>query len=1087
MVEGDGFRTQRDVGSTLIAELAAAGFEDADEIGRGGFGVVHRCTQVGLDRIVAVKVFAAEPDPDNRARFVREQRAMGRLTGHPNIVGVLEVGETESGQPYLVMQYHPQGSLDRRIREHGPLPVAEALQLGSKIAGALDTAHRLGILHRDVTPANILFTDYGEPALADFGIAHIPGGFRTTTGTVTGSPAFTAPEILRGDPPTPASDVYGLAATLFCALTGHAAFERRRGERVVAQFLRITTQPVPDLRESGFPDDVGAVVGAAMSHDPARRPSAAALGDDLRRIGRGHDPAGEDTPVPSAAARSGAAADDPATAPTGAGNLPTELTSFVGRRTELAEVRTALSASRLVTLAGIGGVGKTRLALRTAASVRRGFPDGVWLVELGEVRDPALVTGLVATTLGVHDLSTRPLGDVLVDVLSTRTMLLVLDNCEQVIDAVAELAWQLLARCPTLHVLATSREPLGVRGETVTRVLPLTTPEPDRVPSLRGAARYDAVRLFAERAAAALPGFALTDDNTRVVARICARLDGLPLAIELAAARLAALSADQILQRLTDRFALLTRGARGAPTRQQTLRWCVGWSHDLCTPAEQQLWSRLSVFPGSIELDAAEGVCRGDDESVDLLDTVSALVDKSVLIREENGGSVRFRMLDTVRDYGREQIEHSGDLPDLRRRLRDWYLRLTLDADDAWVGPDQLDWSARLARELPNLRAALEVALSEADGTALRIAGALNKFWRSRGLLSEARRWLDRALAEPGHRPPVVRAKALHAACEFALSQGDLVAATALVEEARALDTDPADATTAAFVGAADGYLALCTGDLDRAQSLLQDVVDAAEAPDPLTLRVDALLLLGWAYQLRGDLDRALIHLEHARTIAQEHGESVYRSYALWAIGIAVWRRGDGERAAGLLEEALRLTRLADNPITASSCLQALAWISGERHDARRAAVLAGAADALVRLVDRTTVLLPDLLVHQQRFERRARRDLGSRAYDAAVREGGTLDLAAAIAFALGESSGGEHTDGGRVPTGSARAVLTRRERQVAGLVADGLTNRAIASRLVLSRRTVEGHVEHVLAKLGFTSRAQIAAWFVDEGRADTD
>lgn len=255
MKDSDPLRTQRDVAATVADELRAAGFDNAEEIGRGGFGVVYRCSQPALQRTVAVKVLTAELDEENRERFFREQRAMGQLTGHPNIVGVLQVGATDTGRPYLVMPYYPQDSLDVRVRRHGPLSGEEVLRLGVKVAGGLETAHRLGIVHRDVKPANILITDYGEPALTDFGIAHIAGGFKTATGSVTGSPAFTSPEVLRGDPPTPAADIYGLGATLFAALTGHAAFERRSGEQVVAQFLRIATQPVPDLREHGVAEN----------------------------------------------------------------------------------------------------------------------------------------------------------------------------------------------------------------------------------------------------------------------------------------------------------------------------------------------------------------------------------------------------------------------------------------------------------------------------------------------------------------------------------------------------------------------------------------------------------------------------------------------------------------------------------------------------------------------------------------------------------------------------------------------------------------------------------------------------------------
>src|SRR5271156_6311569 len=259
MMDNDPFRTQRDVGLAVVTELSAAGFADAEEIGRGGFGIVYRCRQVALERTVAVKVLTAELD-ENRERFLREQRAMGRLTGHPNIVGVLQVGETQSGCAYLVMQYHRLGSLEARIRRLGPLGVDEVLRLGVKMAGALEAAHGLGIVHRDVKPANILLTDYGELALSDFGIAHISDGFKTAAGTFTGSPAFTAPEILSGDPPSEASDVYGLGATLFCALTGHVAYQRRKGEEVVAQFLRIATEAAPDLRDSAIPDDIATAI-----------------------------------------------------------------------------------------------------------------------------------------------------------------------------------------------------------------------------------------------------------------------------------------------------------------------------------------------------------------------------------------------------------------------------------------------------------------------------------------------------------------------------------------------------------------------------------------------------------------------------------------------------------------------------------------------------------------------------------------------------------------------------------------------------------------------------------------------------------
>jgi len=746
----DPLETQRDVGFAVMGELQSSGLSDAREIGRGGFGVVYRCTEPALDRVVAVKVLTTDLDHENRNRFVREQRAMGRLTGHPNIVSALRVGESESGHPFIVMQFHEQGSLDARIRRHGPLPLDELLRLGVRLAGALETAHRLGILHRDVKPANILFTGYGEPALTDFGIAHIAGGFETATGVITGSPAFTAPEVLDGQSPSPASDIDSLGATLFCAMTGHAAFERRSGEQMMAQFIRITTDPPPDLREQGIPGDVANVIETAMAGEPGNRPSSAlAFGDQLRAAQHHHGFPVTD-PVLSAASVRGQQRSPTSPLHQGhppavflaaneGGNLPQELTSFVGRRRELDEVKGLFSEFHLVTLTGAGGVGKTRLAVRTGASFRRAFNDGVWLVQAGDVRDELGLADTISATLRVQDHSARAANAVLVDFLSSRSMLLIFDNCEQIVNAAANLAVTLLQSCPDLRILATSREALGVAGEAVLRVPPLRVPEIDREsPPLQALPGYDAVTLFAERANAAVPGFTLTEENKGTVTRICRRLDGLPLPIELAAARLRVLSPEQVLARLADRFALLNQGSRVAPTRQQTLRACVDWSYELCSASEQLVWARLSVFAGSFELDAAEEVCGEGLSSEELLDVLTTLVDKSILTREEHGTAVRFRLLGTLGDYGRERAQTAGDYQQLRRRHCDWYEHLTLLAESEWISSRQLYWIARLEWERSNLHETLEFCIQNCPETGVRIAVALVPFWNSRSMFSEA-------------------------------------------------------------------------------------------------------------------------------------------------------------------------------------------------------------------------------------------------------------------------------------------------------------------------------------------------------------
>ncbi|MFE3001908.1 protein kinase [Nocardia sp. NPDC059246] len=1084
MVNSDPLKTQRDLGVDVVTELSAVGLEDAEEIGRGGFGVVYRCTQRGLDRTVAVKVLTCELE-ENRERFFREQRAMGRLTGHPNIIGVLEVGETETARPYLVMPYHPQGSLDARIRRYGPLSVEEVLHLGVKMAGALETAHRAEVLHRDVKPANILLTDYSEPALTDFGIAHLAGGFRTATGAVTGSPAFTAPEVLGGDPPSHASDVYGLGATLFCALTGHAAFERRSGEQVVAQFLRITTHPVPDLRERGIPDDVCAVIEAAMSRETRDRPTAAEFGQQLQRIQQAHGYRVDQIPLRAEPGSERAAPVRVVPAEEigvlslsgvglrgSTGNLPLELTSFVNRRSQVSALKNLLTGSCLVTLTGIGGVGKSRLALRVAHKLGRNFADGVWLVELGEVHDSSLLVDVVSGAFGVRQQVGRPMLEVLVEFLSTREVLLVLDNCEQVIDAVAQLVESLLRACPQLRILTTSREAVGIGGESVLPVPPLRFPEPGSGPSLRQAAGYDAVTLFAERAAAAVQGFQLAEDNQVSVAGICARLDGLPLAIELAAARLRTMSAEQILVRLTDRFAMLTLGSRGAPTRQQTLSWCIGWSYDLCTPAEQRLWGRLSVFAGSFELDAAEDVCGGDQSEPEFLDALTGLVDKSILTREESGAAVRFRQLETVQEYGKQKIREAGEYTVLCRRHRDWYERLALAAEADWISPRQLEWIARLRRELPNLRKAMEFSQSEADAAGVRTAAALYGFWVLSGRFSEGRRWCDRTLDNAPDAAAADRAKALYTSSVFATDLGDLPAETSRMAELRALAEQTNNPTIAALFAFADGYAALSRGDLARADTQLTAAVEAFSARGEVTFHSAALNLLGWTYALQGSNADAVACLEELLTISDSHGALVYRSKALRTMALAVWQMGDRERAAQLLEEALRLARRLVDPFVIALVLEMLAWIAAEKHDARRAAVLLGAANELIHACGGSGITRsPQLLAYREECERYSRDILGRRGYESAHQEGAGMSFETAVDFALGEHHRAE------TPPDRGAASLTKRERQVADLVAEGLTNKAIAGRLVISQRTAQGHVEHILTKLGFTARTQIAAW----------
>jgi non-specific serine/threonine protein kinase len=751
----------------------------------------------------------------------------------------------------------------------------------------------------------------------------------------------------------------------------------------------------------------------------------------------------------------------------------------------VAAAKRQLSDSRLVTMTGPGGVGKTRLALKVAAEVRRAFRDGVWLVELGQLEDQALVVHTVAAALGLREQSGRPLFSALEEHLAQRQLLLVLDNCEHLLDAAAGMVDALLHSCPHLRVLVTSRELLSVDGESLFQVPSLSVPDPQRPSSPQELTRSEAVSLFVDRGVSAVPEFGLTEDNQPAVIEICHRLEGLPLAIELAAVRLRTLSPQDIADRLGDCYRLLGKGPRVAPTRQQTLRSCIEWSYNLCSSQEQRLWARLAVFSGTFSLNAAEDTCAGGDlASENVLDLVAALVDKSILTLDEHGTVVRYRMLDTIREFGRERLHYTAEDASLRRRHRDWYSRLVLQAEAEWIGPRQTEWLTLFAREHPNIRAALEFSLAERHeaGVAVRMAAALHWYWFARGVLSEGRHWLDRALAQQDG-PTAGRGKALYTASRLAEVQDDLPAASAMVEEERDLAESLNDPCAAAHAMYAAGMVGLHSGDLHHAVACYSGALEVFRAhgkvdaqPETLFGVLESLWGLALTNGLLGETERAVGYHEQILAITEPRGEIWYRSFSLWALGVAVWRQGDTRQAAGLLERGLRLKRRMDEPLGTAWCLDALAWIAAEEQQAQRAATLLGAVETLSQATGAPTAPLPILIEYHERCERQTRRALGDQAFHTAFQRGRELNVEDATACALKEEPQAETT-----PPATVETVLTPRERQVAGLVAEGLTNKDIAARLVISQRTAEAHVEHILVKLGFTSRTQIASWAAPE------
>ncbi|TDQ00780.1 ATP-binding protein [Labedaea rhizosphaerae] len=752
--------------------------------------------------------------------------------------------------------------------------------------------------------------------------------------------------------------------------------------------------------------------------------------------------------------------------------LPSEVTSFVGRRRELAEVRRSLNGARLVTLTGIGGVGKTRLALHAAAGLRAAFPDGVWLAELGDLPDPDALADKIAAVFGLPADAGHPLA-ALTAFLADKRLLLVLDNCEHVLNACAALADRLLSTVAGLRVLATSRQPLELPGERTLPVGALAVPGPGGASRPGTLEQYDGIALFVDRARAIQPGFTLNERNYDLVVEVCRRLDGIPLAIELTAARLRSFSLAQLLDRLEDRYSLLTTGNRGAPKRQQTLQALMDWSYQLCTPEERTLWARLSVFTGGFELAAAEAVSGTGFDGTTIVDALAGLVDKSVVARTETDGRTRFWMLETIRRYGMDRLTEAGERDEVRRRHRDWFKDLVATAEAEWVGPNQVAWHRRFAAEGPNLRLALDYCLNEDGGQqdALEFATSLCVHGRGCTSLAEGRRWLDRVLAQVPE-PTSARANALWVNGWLALLQGDCPAARVLLDEARALAQRLGDAPAMAYVVQFSALADLFDGEFAAAVDGFADAMRRhEEVGNPNGLRASALQRV-MARCFAGDAVAAAA-IKRTRMVLRPTPSPVTGAYLSWCDAIERFIRRDRGDASGPAMQALRIGADAGEQWLVALSMETLAWLAADAGEHLRAARLLGAAEAARQAIGTKLSGLAYLRKHHEVSERVARSVLGDAAFEAGYREGARMSESQAISFAAPGKPARQAP--GRAARGDS--ALTTRELEIADLVARGLSNQEIADALVIARRTAETHVGHILAKLGFSARAQIAAW----------
>ena len=763
-------------------------------------------------------------------------------------------------------------------------------------------------------------------------------------------------------------------------------------------------------------------------------------------------------------------------------NLPAELSSFVGRRHELASVRGQPGPHRLVTLLGPGGIGKTRLAFRTAADQERSLADGAWVAELAPVLVPELVPETVVGALGIRSAERGTATERLVTHLRDRQLLLVLDNCEHVQEAATALAAELLASCPGVRVLATSRHALALPGELVLTVPPLPMPGPGQAAgSPEALMHYDAVRLFVDRATASWSSFRLTAANQDALAELVRRLDGMPLAIELASVRARSLTVQQILDRLSDRFALLTRGNRAALPRQQTLQALLDWSHDLLEPRERLAWARASVFSGGFDLAALEAVACDDDlPGAALADVVDGLVAKSVLVREPVaiGGAARFHMLESLREYGDARLAETGGAAPYAERHRRWYAGLAVTAAGELFGPAQVDWFTRLRADHDNLRAALERLTHDPTDAVegLRMAAALQHHWVMVGRFGEGRAWVERLLAqlpapdadEPVERS-VARAAGLEVAGRLAVLQGQIDVGRPLLEEALAAATAAGDATWRAHALHGLALASAFWGEPAAALPLLEEALALhREGTDPFGVPL-ALVQLATVHATLGDPDRAMAYAEECIALSEAASERWCAAMARWVEALVQWQLGHGTRARTYARDVLRLKEPFGDRMGMAMSVEVVAWAESDAGRAAEAARLLGAVQAALDSIGAS--LFGHLHEDHDSCLARTRAALGEAAFGQALEEGATLRFDEAVALAVGR----------RTPTPAAadgdEVRLTRRESEIAQLVAEGLTDREIAERLVLARRTAEGHVAHILSKLNVTSRDQVAAW----------
>ena len=993
-------------------------------IGAGGMGEVFLAEDKSLGRKAALKFLSAEfaAEREHLDRFFREARAASALN-HPNICTIYEINETGK-VPFIAMEYIEGETVAEMIRRR-KRNVRQTLDIAIQVAGALAEAHASGIVHRDIKPANIILNQRGHVKILDFGLAKKTlsegdDGTRqhiTNAGVILGTASYMSPEQARGLEVDGRSDLWSFGVCLYEILTGKQPFT---GDTVTDTFAAILTrEPTPPSAYFfDIPDELDRIILKTLNKaKELRHENAGELMSDLQALQKKLELEGGQTESSGSAALIDEKTEEFEAASTGRdipkvtdedlkkqnlrpNNLTATYSQIIGRENEITAISRLLLQDdvRLVTMTGIGGTGKTRLSRAVAERMLLDFDDGVFFVEMEAVTQADVVASTIATPLGIKEEAGKPVLEMLKGYLSAKQMLIVIDNFEQVIDAAPQMV-ELITASDRLKLLVTSREVLRVKPEIEFPVPPLSVPEAATGLSFDELKDNEAIRLFTDRARTSKPAFTLTPDNAVDIAAVCSRLDGLPLAIELAAARTKILSPAAILSKLENRLNLLTGGTRDLPERQQTMRGAVAWSYDLLSEFEKGVFRKLSVFSGGFRIESAETVC-GASNDMGVLDAVTSLIDKTLIIQKElSGGESRFRMLEVVRDFAAESLEAKGETDAVCRKHAEFFVSLTETAEPLLQSAQSAVWLDRLQEEHDNIRAAMHWSLENEPSMAIRLAVAARNYWLVHSHLTEGFSWLKAASETGFEPPPAQRFKLLNGLGLAARFRGDYETARRAYEDGLAAGKEANDKQGIALSNRGLGLVAMQQNDLDSAKHYFDEgLAISRELDDKFGIAI-SLSFLGDLARTEGRNAEARPQFEEAVELFRALENKTALGDALNNLGAATFGSSNLAVAKAYFSEALTIAKDLANRITISCSLDGFAAIAVESGDFDRAAMLSGTADSLRDLIGYK--IEPAELRFREMYLSKLREQMPKDSFDTFYAAGRGSSLEDAIAEAL--------------------------------------------------------------------------------------